>query len=204
MSQAGKLPGIFGATNPGQALAMLAEHRCPRCNGQVEETGVSYECGFCGATYDVAREKTRCPVCDELVKFEGESTSECEECGTSVSRGALSYSEECSNCSTPLKTKTDWCSACTQYTSSDEGRPACADGGTVQVEEEEPPEGADHLHAESPPNVRDDFDKLKAREWWCYECNSRITVAPTGGREYGHLRDCEHAAERRNGWGFRF
>lgn len=33
-----------------------------------------------------------------------------------------------------------------------------------------------------------------AREWYCTDCCSRITVSPDGQREYGHESGCDHHA----------
>jgi len=54
-----------------------------------------------------------------------------------------------------------------------------------------PPE--EHLTAEHPDvdnaGLGVDSDR---REWWCSECEYRVTRASNGHGEYGHKRDCQH------------
>lgn len=62
-------------------------------------------------------------------------------------------------------------------------------------------DGPDHLKKTIPPDCRTDIVEVsKEREFWCHECNSRVTVSPDGQREYGHRRKCDHALERSNHW----
>lgn len=32
----------------------------------------------------------------------------------------------------------------------------------------------------------------KRREYWCKDCDYRVTRSPSGEGEYGHDRECEH------------
>lgn len=47
-----------------------------------------------------------------------------------------------------------------------------------------------HLTAEQPENCR--LGLTKAREWYCRECQSRVTGSADGAGEYGHKVDCPH------------
>jgi hypothetical protein len=49
-----------------------------------------------------------------------------------------------------------------------------------------------HLQEHKPPNNPSRLEATKDREYWCGECNQRVTVSPHESREYGHTRDCEH------------
>jgi transposase len=49
-----------------------------------------------------------------------------------------------------------------------------------------------HLQEHKPPNNASRLEATKDREYWCGECNQRVTVSPHESREYGHTRDCEY------------
>lgn len=38
----------------------------------------------------------------------------------------------------------------------------------------------------------------KPEEYYCTECDHRVTRSPDGGCEYGHTRECSHSVWRAN------
>lgn len=74
-------------------------------------------------------------------------------------------------------------------------RRAMTDGGQATFDERgrpaKPP--AAHLTGTRPTGAAPELSASKPREWWCNECNARVTrTAGDADGEYGHADDCPH------------
>ena len=75
------------------------------------------------------------------------------------------------------------------------------DGGQAVIDPNgrlsKPPAG--HLTGTRPPAACNTHDVTEPREWWCAECNRRVTRAADGEGEFGHNPECEHHFQRSGG-----
>jgi len=74
------------------------------------------------------------------------------------------------------------------------GSDVMTDGGQATLDARgrtaKPP--AAHLTGKRPTAASGDHDAGGAREWWCTECNRRVTEASDAAGEFGHAKSCEH------------
>lgn len=72
------------------------------------------------------------------------------------------------------------------------------DGGQATLDAsgrlQRPP--APHLTGERPDGAAAALKANGHREWWCTECNRRVTRASGGQGEFGHAERCEHHFQR--------
>jgi hypothetical protein len=95
----------------------------------------------------------------------------------------------------------DLAAALRQWVASErrERREVRADGGQATLDPTgrmcKPP--AAHLTGDRPDAGDATLDADQARrEWWCTECNRRVTRASGGAGEFGHAEGCEYHYQR--------